>query len=337
MDNRYDIWKQEEYTYEAAYGFMPNIRAFLHRDSRKRECMIVVPGGGYCMCVPSEAGIIKDEFYYRGMNVFVLTYTTDITMSVPLKKQPLNDISRAVRFIRSRADEFNILSDRIVICGFSAGGHLCSLLATHFAEIEDPDPAYREFSNRPDAAVLCYPVITAGEYTHIYSIQALAGKEPSPSDIEFFSSEKNVTSDTTPCFIWQTREDSLVPVKNSYLMAEALLQKGVPYAHYVFPNGDHGLSLPTENFFRATEDFISGEFGDDYTMEQVKLAVDAVLAGNGVDVSEERREELRIQFSGEEQTPPAFDEDPSVLVKKFSDIAMWPRLLRIWLDGLFEG
>ena len=83
------IWNEGEYTYKAAYGFVPNIHAYLHDDDEKRDCMIVLPGGGYCMCVPPEANIPAMEFFSRGMNVFVLTYTTDITFSVPLKKQPL--------------------------------------------------------------------------------------------------------------------------------------------------------------------------------------------------------------------------------------------------------
>ena len=96
---RRNIWKDEEYDYPAAYGFIPNIHAYLHDDDEKRDCMIVLPGGGYCMVVPPEGIIPAMEFYNRGMNVFVLTYTTDITFSIPLKRQPLKDAARAVRFI----------------------------------------------------------------------------------------------------------------------------------------------------------------------------------------------------------------------------------------------
>ena len=101
------IWEPGEYNYAAAYGFEPNIHGFIHEDG-VRDCMLVVPGGGYCMCVPPEAEIVAKSFYDRGMNAFVLTYTTDITMSVPLKKQPLNDISRAVRFIRKNAENAKV-------------------------------------------------------------------------------------------------------------------------------------------------------------------------------------------------------------------------------------
>ena len=109
-----NIWKEDEYTYRASYGFIPNIHAYLHDDDTNRDCMIVVPGGGYCMCVPPEAEIVAKVFYEQGMNSFVLTYTTDITMSVPLKKQPMEDISRTVRFIRARENDYHIAGKNII-------------------------------------------------------------------------------------------------------------------------------------------------------------------------------------------------------------------------------
>ena len=113
------IWEKGEYSYGAAYGFEPNIHAYIHDDG-KRDCLLVAPGGGYCMCVPQEAEIVANSFYDKGLNVFVLAYTTDITMSVPLKRQPLQDIARAVRFIRAAGDEYS-LTGKLFVCGFSAG------------------------------------------------------------------------------------------------------------------------------------------------------------------------------------------------------------------------
>ncbi len=170
-----EIWEEGEYKYEAAYGFTPNVFAYLHNDDEKRDCMLVVPGGGYCMVVPHEGELVAREFYNRGMNVFVLTYTTDITMSVPLKMQPLKDISRAVRFIRKDAAKYNIDGKKLCICGFSAGGHVCGSLAVHYMDVEDDNPKYSDISNRPDGVILSYPVITTGEYTHADSIKALLG------------------------------------------------------------------------------------------------------------------------------------------------------------------
>ncbi len=323
---RKDLWNDGEYTYEAAYGFMPNIMAFLHdEDDEARKCMLVAPGGGYCMCAPHEGELVALEFYKKGMNVFVLTYTTDITMSIPLKKQPLNDIARAVRAIRKNAEDYHILSDKLIICGFSAAGHLCATLATHFDDVKDPDAAYDGISCRPDGVILGYPVITSGEYTHIYSIQALLGKEPTEEELEYFSLEKQVTPETPPCFIWQTLGDTLVPVENSYLFAEALRKNKVNYAQYVFPFGDHGLSI-------ASMEQFAGWKGGKYSGEQLEKVLEHLKAGTLVRVSEQRTKELMDQFFGPNKMP----EMPPMKMENnpFADINMWPELAFIWLSRL---
>ena len=318
------IWSDGEYNYRAAYGFVPNIHAYLHDDDEKRDCMIVLPGGGYCMVVPPEAEIPAMEFYNRGMNVFILTYTTDITFSVPLKKQPLNDAARAVRFIRKRAAEYNTDGKKLLICGFSAGAHVCGTLAVHFEDVADENADYKDISARPDGVILSYPVITTGEFTHIYSVWALLGKEAPKEELDYFSLEKQVKENTPPCFIWQTATDNLVPVENSYLMAKALKEKGVMYAHYVFPEGFHGLSVPNEDFF-------AGKF-DSFTMDQVMRAVAAVKRGESIDVSEERIKELKEQFADDkkEEAPPL----PPNPVSLFADVAKWPDLAMEWMKRI---
>ncbi len=320
------IWEPGEYNYAAAYGFEPNIHGYLHNeDASARDGIIIVPGGGYCMCVPAEAEIVAKTFYERGMNAFVLTYTTDITMSVPLRKQPLNDVARAVRFVRSRASEYS-LTNKLIIDGGSAGAHVCGSLAVHFDDVPDSNPKYKDISARPEGVILNYPVITTGEFTHIYSVWALVGQNAPQSELDYFSLEKNVKPDTPPCFIWQTRDDNLVPVENSYLFAAALKEKGVPYAHYVFPSGFHGLSV-------ATEDFFSGNFGEPYTMEQVDRAVKAVKEGKGVNVSDQRRAELEAQFADDAPPPPTSPETPAQQAARYRDVAMWPDLAMIWLTS----
>ena len=145
--------------------------------------------------------------------------------------------------------------------------------------------------------------------------------------MDYFSLEKNVKADTPPCFIWQTRDDNLVPVENSYLFAAALKEKGVPYAHYVFPQGFHGLSV-------ANEDFFSGKFGEPYTMEQVDRAVKAVKEGKGVNVSDQRRAELEAQFADDAPPPPPSPESPEEQASHFKDVAMWPDLAMLWISSL---
>ncbi len=328
---RLDLWKKEEYTYEAAYGFMPNIHAYLHEeDDTPRKCMVMVPGGGYCMLAPHEGELPAMEYYRMGLNVFVLTYTNDITMCVPLKRQPMEDISRAVRLIRKNAKEYNISPDKLLICGFSAGGHVCGSLITHFDDITDPDAELDKISNRPDAAILCYPVLTSGKYTHIYSMQALLGYEPGEEELDYFSCEKHVKENTPPCFLWQAVDDDVVPVENTYLFAKALKEKNIPYAQYVFPKGGHGISTASDELFK-------GWHGGEYVCEQLGKALEHIKDGTCVNMNERRQKELNEQFfpaeKKEQDVPAPFNNtDDKEFVNPFEDVKCWVELSRVWFS-----
>ena len=226
INEKIEIWKKEEYHYPAAHGFIPVMFSYIHEDEKKHPAMIIAPGGAYREVSPSEAHLPAMEFYGAGYNVFVLEYTINQLDEAPLKMQPLHDISRAIRMIRSRAEEFHIRPDRIAACGFSAGAHLCGSLCVHNKDVEDPEEAYQNISNRPDVAILSYPVITSGKYAHRDSFVALFGKEPSEQELDYMSLENHVTKDTPPCFLWQTVTDQTVPVQNSYLFAQACAKAG---------------------------------------------------------------------------------------------------------------
>ena len=128
-----------------------------------------------------------------------------------------------------------------------------------------------------------------------------------------------------PCFIWQTEEDELVPVENSYLMAEALHKARIPYAHYVFPKGFHGLSV-------ANDDFFNGWSGGMYVMDQVFKAAEAVKAGKGVNVSDERRAELEAQFPDDQE--PVMPEGLPIDQSWREDAGLWPSLAEAWIKRL---
>lgn len=318
---RIDLWKNKEYFYSEAFGFRPNLTAYMHEDNKVRPCMIVVPGGGYRIVSPTEGEIVAKRFFSIGYNTFVLTYTTNVLNNEPLKYQPMKDLSRAVREVRSKAEEYHIIPDKIVLCGFSAGAHLCASLCVHNEDIEDTCQDYRHISNKPDAAILAYPVITSGEKGHRGSFLALCGKNASKEELEYMSVEKHVTSDTPPCFLWQTADDEAVPVENSYLFAEACRQCKVPYAHHVFSYGIHGLSL-------ADEIWAKGEYGNPYTLEQVKKVMQ-MIDEHAVDVNENMKNELSelVNFSRSNY-------------QMNREAAVWPELAEIWLEitlGLNEA
>ena len=313
----YPIWDSGEYSYEHAFGFIPNITSYLHEGDEKRPCILVVPGGGYCVVSPTEGELVARKFYEKGYQTFVLTYTVNFLQRVPLKMQPLQDISRAVRYIRSRAEEFSVKENELTVCGFSAGGHLCGSLCVHYEDIQDPSEKYSKISNRPDSAILSYPVITSGEKAHRGSFIALLGEDASPEELEYMSLEKQVTEQTPPCFLWATATDETVPVENSEMFIRSCREKGVPCAFHMFTRGKHGLSL-------ADDDWANGVHMSPYTMEQLVGVMRKVKSGE-ISVSEnvlaEWEEGERQQKEGNARVP-----EPEVTV--------WPELADAFLRQL---
>ena len=324
------LWSEGEYSYPLAFGFVPEITPYIHGDDMVRPCMIVVPGGGYCVVSPTEAEIVAKAFYDLGYQAFVVTYTTNVLMREPLKDQPMKDLSRAIRYVRAHAAEFCVNPNQVAICGFSAGGHLCASVCVHWDTVVEEREEYRAFSNRPDAAVLSYPVITCGEYAHKGSFIALLGEEGEPGSEqakawEWMSLEKQVKADTPPCFLWQTATDELVPVENSYLFAAACKEKGVPFEHHVFAEGRHGLSL-------SNEDWEEGRFGVWYTAKQMYCLVDAIRAGK-IDVDVETRNRLETQCTYPADKQPE-KRDPGRKGNKA--VQIWPELAHSWLKSVFR-
>jgi len=209
--------------------------------------MVICPGGGYGGLAPYEGGDYARFLNEQGIAGFVLKYR--LGSSGYRHPAMLQDAARAVRTVRARAAEWSLDPKRIGIMGSSAGGHLASTLLTHFdsGQPNDPDPIERQ-SSRPDLGVLCYPVITMGEFTHQGSKKNLLGQNPSPELVRNLSNELQVTKETPPTFIWHTWEDTVVPVENSLQFAEALRKAGVPFDLHIYQKGGHGLALGTKEW-----------------------------------------------------------------------------------------
>lgn len=312
-----------------AQGFAPNFVPYLHDDNKIRPAVLVVPGGGYTFVSASEGEIVADKFWDKGYTTFVLTYTVDPLMDEPLGTQPLHDISRAMRMIRKNAAAYHIDPEHITICGFSAGGHLCADLCVHFAEDEETNAAYKAFSNRPDSAVLSYPVITSGTYAHQGSFQARYGlsiyekAENGDADaqelLHHASLETQVTDTTPPCFLWHTATDGLVPMQNSLLFAAALAKENIPMAIHIFSKGNHGLSV-------ANSEWAHGRVGRPYCQEQTECVAAALREGK-IDMPEKQKEEFL--FWVHEPTR----EELAMNIPN-PEVAVWPDLADDWLHAL---
>jgi len=205
--------------------------------------MLVLPGGGYGHLAEHEGKGYAEWFAAQGVTAYVLKYR----LGTAGYRHPamLNDAARALRTLRTRARAEGLDPSRIGVIGSSAGGHLAATLLTHFdaGQAEATDPIERE-SSRPDLGILCYPVISMGEFTHKGSKKNLLGEAPAEDLVRLLSNELQVTAQTPPTFLWHTAEDQAVPVENALLFASALRRAGVPFALHIYEKGRHGLGLP---------------------------------------------------------------------------------------------
>ena len=220
-----------------------------------RDAMLVLPGGGYEFCSEREAEPIVKQYLAAGMNCFLLYYSVGKAALYP---QPLVEASLAVKYIRDNAAEFNVDPNRIFAVGFSAGGHLCAALGTFWNApwlLEKLDIPYG--SNKPNATVLSYAVISSGEKAHKYSFYKIIGTAtPTDEELDRYSVEKHVSADTAPAFIWHTADDPVVPVENALLMASALSKNKIPFELHIFPHGPHGIALANKQTRSRNPEFM---------------------------------------------------------------------------------
>lgn len=237
------LWSDEPPGLDTAEpSFRPTITPYPLQGVGSGGCVIVCPGGGYGHRAAHEAEPIARALNERGLAACVCDYRV-----APYRHPyPLLDAQRAIRWVRAHAGALNVNPEAVGILGFSAGGHLAATAGTHYDPGRADGDEIDRRSCRPDALVLCYPVISFGEFGHRGSRANLLGEHPAPELVQSLSNETQVTADTPPTFLWHTADDAGVPVQNSLLFAQALSAHRVPYELHVYRSGRHGLGLAPE-------------------------------------------------------------------------------------------
>lgn len=204
-------------------------RLVAHKD---RPAVIICAGGCYRWLSPREKDPVALQFAAMGYQTFLIEYSTQERAG---GLRPLRELAECVRIVREHAAQWHIEPEHIAVLGFSAGGHLAASLGTLWQEQPQGEAC------RPDALVLCYPVITTGEYAHAESADNVSGGDPALR--EKLSLEKRVTAQMPPTFVWHCVGDESVPVENTLLLTTAMQRAGVPYECHLFALGAHGVSL----------------------------------------------------------------------------------------------
>ena len=233
------------------YTSQPTLTVFLpDKAIANGTAVVICPGGGYSiLSIVKEGFAVAGEFNKMGVAAFVLKYRIPNDSSMIDKKiGPLQDAQRALQLVRMNAKQYNIDVNKVGIMGFSAGGHLASTAATHFNHSYIDNAS--NINLRPDFAMLIYPVISFQDSIgHIGSRDQLIGKNPPKPLLDSFSNELQVTAQTPPTFLVHATDDGAVPVMNSIVFYEQLLQFKTPVEMHIYKAGGHGFGMhnPTTN------------------------------------------------------------------------------------------
>lgn len=209
------------------------------------SAVVVLPGGAYAhLAANLEGRQVADWFTARGFKAFILQYR--LSSNGYILPVPLLDARRAVQTVRARASDYHIDPNRIVIIGFSAGGHLAALASTQFIpgkpEAEDP---IERVSSRPNFTVLGYPWIGAisSDTSHLSYCKLFDVMDRCEELRKAYSPDLFVSKDTPPTFWFHTFNDQTVPVEQGLRYYEALVKAGVPAEAHIFADGPHGTGL----------------------------------------------------------------------------------------------
>ena len=236
---------------------------------RRRPTVLICPGGAYLMCSEREGEPVALMLAAHGFNAFVLYYRT----GYGCRPKPQEDVAHAMAYIREHAERYHVKQDAVAVMGFSAGGHLaCSLGVLWHRKDFCSRVGVMPEQIRPDAMVLCYPVITAEEHAHRGSFQVYTNCEDAAEHQEY-SLEKLVDEHTPPAFLWHTMNDNVVPVENTMLLARALSGKKIPAEVHIYPDGMHGLSLANHETTHPGEEY-ERLFNVPYCQNWINHAID---------------------------------------------------------------
>ena len=197
----------------------------------QRPAIVICPGGGYVYCSPREAEPVALRYAAAGFHTFILRYSTgrNCTGMAPMKQ-----VDWVIGHLRENAQSWNIDPNKILTCGFSAGGHLAFWAGV-------------QAQNRPNGMILGYPAVSAPNIPGAdFMLKLLMGRnEVTAEDAEPFDLLRFVDKSAPPVFLVSTAEDLLTNF-GALLVANKYAQLGLGYEMHVFQHGPHGYSLADE-------------------------------------------------------------------------------------------
>lgn len=195
-------------------------------DDKKRNLILILPGGAYQATSEREGEVVAKEFVDDGYHHAIYYYREEAIFFPSIHLEGKEVLSQL---------KYHPLVDKVFVIGFSAGGHFAAMLSSHYYDLVDK-------------LILCYPVITTNpRFSHKNSFINLLGENPNTNQLEEVSMEKHVHHLFPPTFVMHTMLDKDVPVENSLIFVEALKNNHVYIESHFYPTGRHGISVATKD------------------------------------------------------------------------------------------
>lgn len=221
-----------------------------------RPAIMICPGGAYIGITEKEADPVAMRFLAAGFHVFILRYSIGTLFGK--FPAPFIDAAKSILLVRENAKRWCVDPDKIVLCGFSTGGHVAAVLGTGWqdAYLSDALGCENELL-KPSALILCYPLLDLYQFNkknlekssemqpllEMMFAATFGSTHPSKEMIEEWNCNYLVTKQLPPTFLWTTAEDALVDIEENLDFIKALALSNIPYEFHVFEKGAHGLSL----------------------------------------------------------------------------------------------
>jgi len=211
-------------------------------DGRKHPAVIILPGGGYVYTTPYEGAPVAAKINIFDCQSFVLDYTAYTNKLQVTNDMMLEVVNKSIDLLNENADEWYIVTSRMYLCGFSAGGHVAAL-------------AVNRYSDDIDLVILGYAALDLKQNTidtanldkgfdgDLLAILKLFTVKPIDS----------VSAKTPRTFLWHMFGDAQVSVVSSYEYVQKLVEEGVPCEGHVYQRGKHGISLTSRASAKSPE------------------------------------------------------------------------------------
>lgn len=228
----------------------PLLMDVYHPDgfSGKRPGVLLVHGGGWMGGDKAYYAHMGEDLAAHGYVAFSINYRFAPKFHYPAQ---VDDVQRAVRFVRAHSAEYNLDPKRLGALGDSAGGHLVCMLGTRETR-DNSDKELAGYSSKVSCVVdmfgpADFTVRTDGvSPSALMLLQTLFGKsrDEAPDLYKDGSPITYVNRKSAAFLILHGTADKLVPISQSERMQAALKSAGVEATLVPMPNDGHGFHIP---------------------------------------------------------------------------------------------